>query len=669
MRVLVHLAERAGEVVSREQLETDVWRGTVVGYDSLSNAIAKLRKAFEDDSQQPAVIETIPKVGYRLIASVAETPPPSKTSSDGPQTQSAVAGSVARRREASSRNIAYSLAAGAVLLAAVAISGWLYFGDPAEPDDSSAAPPSLLSDKPSIAVLPFENLSGDPEQEYFSDGMTDDLITDLSKLSGLFVIARNSTFGYKGQPVEARRVAQDLGVRYVLEGSVRRSGNRVRINAQLIDGTTGGHLWADRYDGSLDDVFSLQDSVTARIVAALEVRLTPREKHLAGGRDTSNIAAYDAFLKGWALLLRKTPEDGLQAIGFFEKAIELDPGYSRAYAAMAQIYWDYNLDTRFNIITKNLAGSTLVDSYGIMAWEFLSEAGDHPSSQAHALVSRMLQRQRRFDEAMKEARKAVRLGPSDPTAYDALIENLIYAGETGEAVRLVDESIRLDPNLPGEKLFLKSFAYYMQGRLKEAHGLIERARRHNPKRTRYAAVQAAILIRQDRVAEAKAAFEEYSAGLTVFDSVNWIMFRWPFQSGSDAERFAKDLVEAGAIEPVRAYYAVSRQHRLSGAEIVTLLANRTVIVVDRSPHGSHSDFQMTRDENLQIVDQEYLTYFYPGSDRSRIQGDLLCDPWWEIGDYCVAIYSNPDGTPDQRDEYIFFTLTGPFTFSVIEKVS
>jgi TolB-like protein/class 3 adenylate cyclase len=321
-----------------------------------------------------------------------------------------------------------------------ALAIWNFFLRPAPPTVETASTDRMASplpEKPSIAVLPFVNMSGNAEQEYFTDGMTDDLITDLSKISGLLVIARNSVFLYKDKPARVQQMVQELGVRYVLEGSVRLSGDRVRINAQLIDATTSGHLWAERYDESLADVFALQDKVTRRIVAALKVKLTPHEQAVAAGHDTSNVAAYDAFLKGWAHLLKKTSEDAVKAIAFFEQALELDPNYSGAYAALAQTYSDYSSDKKFNAIVDPPMGSSYAPS-GYMtylnAWKFLQKARSKPSSQTHALTARMLQRQRRFDEAMQEAKQAVELGPNNPTAYDALIENLIYAGEAEEAL-------------------------------------------------------------------------------------------------------------------------------------------------------------------------------------------------------------------------------------------
>jgi len=182
-----------------------------------------------------------------------------------------------------------------------------------------------LPDKPSIAVLPFVNMSEDPKQEYFSDGMTEDVITGLSKLSGLFVIARNSVFTYKGRAVKPEQISRELGVRYVLEGSVRKSENRVRITAQLIDATTGYHLWAEHYDGELKDVFAFQDGITQKIVTALSPKLTAGEQSLRGRRETTNIEAYDLVLRGISLLSQPRKESNAMARQMFEQAIALDP--------------------------------------------------------------------------------------------------------------------------------------------------------------------------------------------------------------------------------------------------------------------------------------------------------------------------------------------------------
>ncbi len=206
---------------------------------------------------------------------------------------------------------------------------------------SCSARPSFpaLPDKPSIVVLPFDNMSNDPSQDYFSDGITEDITTDLSKIASLFVIARNSAFTYKGKAVKVQDVSRELGVRYVLEGSVRRSDNQVRITAQLIDATQGQHLWSERYDRPLQDIFAVQDEIRQQIVFALKVKLTPEEQARFKTAPTNNLEAYDYYLRGWQLSWRTTKETNIQARQMFEKALELDPQYAGAYAGLGSTYW------------------------------------------------------------------------------------------------------------------------------------------------------------------------------------------------------------------------------------------------------------------------------------------------------------------------------------------
>ena len=259
-------------------MEREVWCDVVVGYDSLNNCIAKLRKALGDDPNHPRFIETIPKVGYRLIPAAADAQPAADSSSREGEAEGDRRWFSSRDPGETSRRILGGLSAILILLAVVATVMWLGpWKQPTREPAPVAETTPPLPDRPSIAVLPFANLSDDPAQAYFSDGITDDLITDLSKISGLFVIARNSSFAYKNSATDVREIARQLGVRYVLEGSVRKARDRVRINAQLVDATTGGHLWAERYDGPPSEIFDLQDRVTGKIVNALRVQLTPQE--------------------------------------------------------------------------------------------------------------------------------------------------------------------------------------------------------------------------------------------------------------------------------------------------------------------------------------------------------------------------------------------------------
>ena len=666
MEVLLYLVERAGEAVARERIEEDVWNHRIVGYDSLNIAVSKLRKALGDDAKNPRFIETIPKVGYRFIGKIDGPSRDPGSDASGHRPATSVIGSTLGKTEPPQHARRVRATTILILVAVIVATAWLSLWRTTDDGRRENIPqPFTASDKPSIAVLPFDNLSGDPEQDYFSDGITDDLITDLSKISGLTVIARNSVFAYKDKSTDIRDIASQLGVRYVLEGSVRKARDTVRINAQLVDATAGSQLWADRYDGPLADVFELQDDVTGRIVAALKVRLTPEEIRLAESRGTSDVSAYDAFLKGWSHLLRKTPQDAAQAVAAFEHALQLDPGYSRAYAALAQAYWDNTIDPEFNtLVGPPMHASTHTGYTGsITAWRYLQQARNAPSSQSYALAARMLQRQRRFDEAMNAAQQAVVLGPNDPVAYDVLIETLIYSGAAEEALDLVEKSMPLDPHLPGEKLFLKGMAYYTLGRLSEAKTSIERARSHNPKQSRYAAIQAAVLAELGLVDDASAALQVYLSGWTTYTTLNWVMFYWPYQDLEITERLSRALVKATLPATPQRYYLLDAEDRLDGDDIERLLSGKTMLGIDKSYYGG-DDFQITRDADMQIVQQGFLTYFDNGT--SRIENDLLCDPWSSFGDYCVAIYRNAPGSAATNDEYLFFTLMNAFAFSVID---
>ena len=273
---------------------------------------------------------------------------------------------------------------------------------------AAASPPATapgalaLPSKPSIAVLPFDNMGGDPEQAYFADGITEDLITDLSKVSGLFVIARNSTFVYKGKARDVREVAQGARRALRARGSVRRSGGEVRVNAQLVDATTGGHVWADRYDGDMKNVFALQDKITRNVVAALSVELTKDDRERVARRGTENAQAYDMFLKGWQHYLRQTPEDFRAAIGHFKKAAELDPKYGRAYAALAATYWE-----AYTSYWGQALGLEPRHEARYQAEQFLAKAMRDPTPLAHQVASAMLLHAQQHDDAVAEAKRAI----------------------------------------------------------------------------------------------------------------------------------------------------------------------------------------------------------------------------------------------------------------------
>ena len=324
-----------------------------------------------------------------------------------------------------------------------------------------------LPDKPSIAVLPFANMSGDANQQFFADGMTDSLITDLSKVSQLFVIARNSTFVYQGKPVKVSQVAEELGVRYVLEGSVQRAGNRLRVNAQLIDALNGGHVWADRYDGDVADIFAAQDAFVAKIVDALQVRLTTSEKQQIASGKTANIEAKEAFDEGWSLFLRFNAEDTVAAIAPLKRAIELDPEFGRAYAALAMVHFRIHDSLWFNE-----SGITYHTNWAT-ALEYVELAKNHPTPLSHTLKALGDVYQGNAEAARRDAGRAIALDPNDPEAHIGMAWALTISGEPDEALNFIATAMRLNPNYPSHYVLARGTALFAMDDLKQAAEVLE----------------------------------------------------------------------------------------------------------------------------------------------------------------------------------------------------
>jgi adenylate cyclase len=288
-------------------------------------------------------------------------------------------------------------------------------------------PPALpLPDKPSIAVLPFTNMSGDRDQEYFSDGITDDLITDLSRGPDIFVIARTSAFTYKGKPVKVQEVGRELGVKYVLEGSVRKAGDRIRIDTQLVDATTGADLWAERYDRPLQDIFSLQDDIVQRIVTTLNLQLTLWKEHgILARKRSHNLDAYDDFLRGWEYAWRFTKEGNAKARQMFEKAIELDPNYADAYRSLGFTYW-------FAWVNQWSQNSHALDRALQLSQQAV--ALDESLPEAHIVLSYTYMSERQYDQAITEAERAIALDPNSGSGYGSMASALANSGKPAEAL-------------------------------------------------------------------------------------------------------------------------------------------------------------------------------------------------------------------------------------------
>ena len=337
----------------------------------------------------------------------------------------------------------------------------------------SADEPALaLPDKPSIAVLPFDNLSGDADQDYFADGITEELITALSRFPDMFVIARNSVFTYKGKAVKVQQVSRELGVRYVAEGSVQRSGDLVRINAQLVDATTGHHVWAERFEGEMTDVFELQDQLVQNIVAQLAVEVSDAESARMRRKGTDNFEAYDYLLRGLEAAFRFNRGSTIEAREMYQKAIEIDPDYAHAYAALA---WTHLNDFRLGWSDDPAASIEL-------AFELARKAVslDDSDPLGHAALSDVYLWRKEYDRSIAEMEKAIALNPNNADHYLYLGGRLTWMGDPEQALGHIEKAMRLNPNFPPIYLWNLGHAYFVAERYDEAIATLKELSDRNP---------------------------------------------------------------------------------------------------------------------------------------------------------------------------------------------
>jgi adenylate cyclase len=375
--------------------------------------------------------------------------------------ESEAAGKVIGEEELRPRKKRWATMAAVAVLAVVA-GGllWNFYFRPAFEPASEERMAFPLPDNPSIAVLPFANMSEDPKQEYFSDGLTEEIITALSKTPKLFVIARNSSFVYKGKAVNVQQVSRELGVKYVLEGSVRRSGDQLRITAQLIDATTGNHLWAEQYDRELKDIFAIQDDVTMKILASLQVKLTKGEEAHMWARGTKHLDAYVKVLAATEDVLRMNKESNVLARQLAKEAIDLDPKYAAAYTILGATHmYDVWLGTSSSP-KQSIAQAIELAKKALSLDEF--------QSKARGLLGFLYTMTGHHDEGIAEAEKAVALDPNSDTALAYLGQCLRFGGRPSEAIPVIKKAIRLNPFAPSAYLFNLGTCYLLLGQYGEA---------------------------------------------------------------------------------------------------------------------------------------------------------------------------------------------------------
>lgn len=489
MEVLVYFASRPNEVITREELERDVWLGALVGYDAVTNTIIKLRKALYDNARDPRFIATVPKRGYQLIASItyaendngrALTPPVfSETLAD-----------IQQKSPIRSTHW-YGIAALVILLVMGAV--WFWTSTPSKSissvnSDNSMAPPSIV-------VLPFENLSDDPKQDYLADGITEDIITDLSQISNLLVIASNTSLKYKGKQVTPDKIGTDLNVKFVLKGTIRRLGNEVRVNAQLVNTKTGFNAWAQRYDRKVTDVFAVQDEVTQSIVTALAVKVTNQERHRLAKKATDSLKAYDFFHEGQRLSKIYTKETSEQARVMYRKAIELDPGYGRAYGAQAvSLAFDFQ---------RGWSDSPIETLDRALVLANKAVAQDDATPQTYWALGFVYLWRKEYEKAENAVTQAINIAPNYADGYGLLSLINSYLGRPNKAIELNNKAIRLNPYYSFEYLVSYGVAYYTLGNYDAAIKTLEQAKARNENAEQIKIFLAASYVKANRLSDAE----------------------------------------------------------------------------------------------------------------------------------------------------------------------
>jgi TolB-like protein/cytochrome c-type biogenesis protein CcmH/NrfG len=482
-----YLVRNRERVVTRDDLLDAVWNGRVVSESTLASRINAARRALNDTGEEQRLIRTVARKGVRFVGTVEE----------------------ADRKEAS-----------------------------AGPDASGAAASALpLPDRPAIAVLPFTNLSGEPEQEYFSDGISEDIITALSKLRWFFVIARNSSFIYKGKAVHMKQIAEELGVRYVVEGSVRKEGGRVRITAQLNDVATGAHLWAERYDREIADVFAVQDEITENIVAAIEPKLYAAESFRAQRKPPDSMDAWDLVMRALSHYWRVTRQDSVVAQALLEKAIAIDPNYGQALGLLATSY----------MFTAHMGWLDLTAAMPLAERAALEAIrADSEDPWAHNALGHVHLFARRFEDSLAEFETALRLNPNFALAQGYYGLSLSYSGRWREADEAARRALRLSPRDPYSPVYLgiAAYAQFLGGDYEEAMRLCRESLRQ---RSDFVGAHRVLTAAAGMASEpqiAAAALQELRRAQPNV-SIAWISDQMPIKLDADREHYLEGFRRAG----------------------------------------------------------------------------------------------------------------------------
>jgi TolB-like protein len=484
--LLVHLLMHRDRVVTRDDLIALVWGGRIVSDSTLDSRINAARNAVGDNGKEQRLIRTIPRKGIRFVG-VVNAPSNAQTTS---------------------------------------------LAETEQPRSALALP-----DRPAIAVLPFDNMSGEREQEYFSDGISEDIITALSKLRWFFVIARNSSFTYKGKPVHMRQVASELGVRYVVEGSVRRSGDRVRITAQLNDTATGSHIWAEHYDRMLTDVFAVQDEITDAIVTAIEPQIYAAENFRSRRKPPNSVDAWDLVMRALSHHWRVTRTDSLTAQALLERAITIDPNYGQALALFAT-----NHMFGVHLGWADLATAAPVAERAALA----AIAADNDDAWAHTALASVYFSTRRLDHALAEFELALQLNPNFSLAQGYYALALCYSGRWMDASAATQRAIRQSPRDPSSAIYygVAAYAQFVGRNYQEAITLAREATRQRGDLTGAYRVLTVAAGMAGQIELARGTLDQLRRTQPNI-SLAWIATQLPWKHDSDREHYLEGFRRAG----------------------------------------------------------------------------------------------------------------------------
>jgi TolB-like protein len=487
--LLVHLIQNRDRVLSKEDLISSVWGGRIVSDSALTSRINAARTAIDDSGNAQRLIRTIPRKGFRFVGEVEER-----------QTGAAPADAPQQPRQ-------------------IAQQG------------------STASIRPAVAILAFENMSDDPEQDYFCDGLSEDLLTALSKVRWFFVIARNSSFSYKGRAVHIRQIADELSVRYVVEGSVRKERDRVRITAQLNDAETGSHVWAERYDRHLTDVFAVQDEITNAIVASIEPQIYAAENFHARRKPPNNLDAWDLVMRALSHYWKVTRQDHLAAVAYLERAVALDPNYGQALSLLASSHM-----RAVHLGWSDLAAAAQAAAHA--AHKAVDVSGD--DAWAHTALGSVYFSTRRLEDALTEFELALELNPNFCMTHGYYALALCYCGRTQDAFDSAQRAIRHSPRDPSLAIYygVAGYARFIERRYDEAITLARDAIRHRGDLTgayRVLTVAAGMSGNRELAATALQELRRIQPNI----SLDWIANQLPWKLDTDREHYLEGFRRAG----------------------------------------------------------------------------------------------------------------------------